>query len=185
VRAVADDCSDAGQVVEAVMHELASGCDVVRTGRARMGGHWQPQDLDEERPLAADRSAAPTAGQVEGRPVAAALHGFARRPLPSRAAARVRGTFERSPRGGIARADPVRPSAAPLGPDRDLGRAVTLWKIAPLAAGPSDEQRGVDLPGDEGSGRSSAPPDPLTPVVSRPAGGSSMRICGRPRPAAT
>jgi hypothetical protein len=48
----------AREISEAVAQKLARRRDVVRPSRARMGGDRQTQDLDEERPLRADRPAA-------------------------------------------------------------------------------------------------------------------------------
>ena len=49
----------------------------MRSGRAGMGGDRQAQDLDQDRPLGADRPATAATGRMERRAVAGALHGLA------------------------------------------------------------------------------------------------------------
>ena len=72
VGVVADDGPHARKVGEAVAQELASGDYVVRSGGVRTRGPRQPEDLDEERPLRADRPATSATGLMERRPIAAA-----------------------------------------------------------------------------------------------------------------
>jgi hypothetical protein len=76
IRAIADDRVDAREIGEAIPQELAGGHHVVRPGRAGIGRDGQPEDLDEERPLRADRSDAAATGFVERRTVTSALHGL-------------------------------------------------------------------------------------------------------------
>jgi len=69
---VAHDGPEPRQRLDPVAQELAGGHDVVRPGRAGRGGHRQPQDLDQQGALGADRATAAATGLVERRAVAAA-----------------------------------------------------------------------------------------------------------------
>src|SRR6266511_219749 len=80
VASVRDDRLEARQRrvlrVELLSQEAASKLDVVRLGRLDRDRERQSQDLDEDRPLRASRVAAASAGFVEGRAGATALHGL-------------------------------------------------------------------------------------------------------------
>ncbi len=134
--------------------QVAGGHHVVRPGRAGGRGNGQAQDLDEHGALGADGAAAGSAGLVERRTVAAALHdlgidhdhrggGLAlmEHPHDGRQARHRRGPH------------PVRAPAAPLRPDRRPG-PVALRQVPPPAAGPADEEHRVDhlAPGDDRRG---------------------------------
>jgi hypothetical protein len=70
---VADDRPHAREIGGAIVQELAGGHDVVGSSGVRASGERQTQDLDQQRALRTDRPAAPAAGLVERRTVAAAF----------------------------------------------------------------------------------------------------------------
>jgi len=149
---VADDRPHAREIGEAVAQELPGRRDVVGTSGVRPSGERQAEDLDEQRPLRADRPATAATGPVERRPVAAALHRL-RVDHDHRRERRavVEEPHDHRQAGQRPGPDAVRTPAPPLGPDRRPG-PVALGQVAPLTAGPGQEQDRLDhlVPGDLG-----------------------------------
>lgn len=141
VAAVAEDVGHSKLVRQSLVDELAPSNDVVRPGRLDVGRDGQPQDLDEHGPLGADRPTAAATGLVVRRSVATTLHRLSVHRRQRLAA--VEEPDEADQTGHRRRPHAVRPPAPPLLPDR-APRRIALGQVAPLAAGPGEEEHRVD-----------------------------------------
>jgi hypothetical protein len=144
IATIGEKIGDGGQGGQGAVDQAATGGDIVRLGRLDMSADRQAHDLDEHGPLGPDGSPTSTASLMESRAGSIAFdrlgvdHDHRRRGL-----ATVRDSdLPGQPIHG-SRSDSALSPAQPLGPDRAPGPK-SLGKVAPLTAGPTEEQHRID-----------------------------------------